>query len=156
MNNGRLWRCGALSAAFIAMLSGAAPAAPSRPAHAAAVPSAGNTAPRDVQDLARSILSHLPAASGGACAQPTLENLREAVSAAIDQINPSREVALAALELARNQAAPSATCVLAALDDTSDELDGSGAIIDDAGKTRGFVLYTGPLPATASRVSANP
>jgi hypothetical protein len=77
------------------------------------------------------------------------------VTDAIDKINPSREVALAALALARQQAAPSASCVLAALDDTSDELDGSGATVDDVGKTRGFVLYMGPLPASV-RISANP
>jgi hypothetical protein len=92
-------------------------------------------------------------APSGACATPTLDSLREAVSAAIDQTNPSREVALAALALARQQAPASAACVLIALDDTSDELDGSGATVDDAGKVRGFTLYTGPLPTWVRRVS---
>jgi hypothetical protein len=156
MNNGRFCRRGAVSVALVVMLGGAALAAPSRAVHGPAGSATDPAPPPAVQELARSILSHLPATSGGACAQPTLDNLRGAVTAAIDQINPSREVALAALDLARKQASPSATCVLAALDDTSDELDGSGATIDDAGKTRGFVLYMGPLPASQSRVSSNP
>jgi hypothetical protein len=156
MNNGRFLRRCALPVALITMLGGGALAATSHPLHGPAGSATDASPSPAVLDLARSILSHLPATSGGACAQPTLDNLRQAVSAAIDQTNPSRELALAALELARKQAAPSATCVLAALDDTSDELDGSGATIDDAGKTRGFVLYMGPLPASVRRVSTNP
>jgi hypothetical protein len=156
MNNGRSWRGGAVTVALVAMLGGAGFAAPSRASHGAPGSAADAPAPPAVQDLARSILSHLPATPGSACAQPTLDTLRAAVTDAIDKINPSREVALAALALARQQAAPSANCVLAALDDTSDELDGSGATIDDVGKTRGFVLYMGPLPASVRLVSTDP
>ena len=146
----------ALSVALLAVSGVAAFAAPSRAARgASAGPTGGSTEPPAVQGLARSILAHLQAAPAGACSPPTLESLRQAATAAIDQTNPSREVALAALTLARQQAPPTDTCVLAALDDTSDELDGSGATIDDAGKTRGFVLYMGPLP-TPARGASNP
>jgi hypothetical protein len=154
MNDKRVWARAILAAASLMAISGAVVAAPSRALHAS-VSAPGET--RAVQDLARSILAGMPAAArSGGCAPPTLDTARAAVSAAIDKVNPSREVALAALTLARTQTPPGAACVLGALDDTSDELDGSGQTIDDAGKTRGFVLYEGPLPATALRRVSNP
>ena len=145
-------------AALLPALAGAAFAAPSRAAHGPAGEAAAASPDRRVvQDLARSILSRLPAtARAGACEPTTLDSLRAAVSAAIDQTNPSRDVALAALALARQQATVGDACVLAALDDTADELDGSGATVDDAGKTRGFVLYMGPLPPSALKRVSNP
>ena len=157
MNNERVWAGVILAAASLAAVSGAALAAPPRASHASALASAASVDPRAVQDLARSILAGMPAAArSGGCAPPTLDTVRAAVSAAIDQVNPSREVALAALALARRQTPASAACALGALDDTSDELDGSGQTIDSAGKTRGFVLYEGPLPPAALKRAANP
>lgn len=85
-----------------------------------------------------------------------MDSLRAAVTAAIDQTNPSRDVALAALALAHQQAPPGDACILVALDDTADELDGSGATVDDAGKVRGFTLYMGPLPPSALKRASNP
>lgn len=154
----RLWRWGALAAALVPVMAGAAFAAPSRPAHAAAGHLVASNDQRGAQDLARSILSRLSATPGrsGPCAAPTLDSLRSAVTAAIDQINPSRDVALAALALARQQATTGDACVLVALDDTADELDGSGVTVDDAGKTRGFTLYMGPLPPSALKRVSNP
>jgi hypothetical protein len=149
----------ALTAAFLSMFAGAALAAPSHAAHGVArgQETASAATPgehRAAQDLARSILSRVPAAAtGGACAAPTLDSLRAAVSAAIAQTDPPRDVALAAVALARQQTPPAEACVLAALDDTADELDGSGATVDDVGKVRGFTLYMGPLPSSVGRVS---
>lgn len=159
MKNARAWVRAALgAAATVPFLAGAAHAAPSHPAHVAAHASVGD-APAGAQDLARSILARLPTnaqPTAGACAPPTLDSLRAAVTAAIDQTNPSRETALAALALARQQAPPNAACVMVALDDTADELDGSGVTVDDAGKVRGFTLYMGPLPPAVLRTASNP
>jgi hypothetical protein len=160
MNHDRMTGCRALAGGVIAVAAllwipvAAAFAAPSAPAHAASA-AADSADHRVVQDLARSILSQLPAsvARHGGCEPQTLDPLRAAVSEAIAKTDPSRDVALAALALARQQASPTDACVLVALDDTADELDGSGATVDDAGKVRGFVLYTGPLPPFITRVS---
>jgi len=155
MKNDGAWGCAVLAAALLTVLAGPALAAPSRSTHTPArgVPAADER--RAVQDLARLILSRLPAAPAraGPCEPTTLDPLRAAVTAAIDQSNPSRDEALAALALARSQAPPGAACTLVALDDTTDELDGSGVTVDDAGKVRGFTLYMGPLPASVRRVS---
>jgi hypothetical protein len=156
MKNERAWGCGALAAAFLSAQSGTAlPASTHAPAGAG---TAASDERRVEQDLARSILSRLPTtpARGDACEPQTLDSLRAAVTAAIDQANPSRDVALAALALAHQQVLPGAACILVALDDTADELDGSGATVDDVGKVRGFVLYTGPLPPSALRHVSNP
>jgi len=155
MKNERAWGCGALAVVFLSAQSGSALPAPSTHAPAGGVASDER---RVEQDLAQSILSRLPAtpARGGACEPQALDSLRAAVTAAIDQTNPSRDVALAALALAHQQAPPGDACTLVALDDTADELDGSGATVDDAGKVRGFVLYTGPLPPSALKRVSNP
>jgi len=156
MNDRRLWKRAAFAAVLFPLLAGVAVAAPSRPAHGAAVAAAVDQ--RAVQALARSILSRLPAtpARAGPCESATLDSLRAAVTAAIDQSNPSRDVALAAIAVAHQQASPGNACILVALDDTADELDGSGVTVDDAGKVRGFVLYMGPLPPSALRRVSNP
>jgi hypothetical protein len=159
MNNRRAWAGGALAGALVLpVLAGATHAEPSRPPAVQTPPDAPALTPEQrlaVQALAHSILARMPAGAGqgGTCAPPTLDSLRAAVADAIGQTDPSREVALAALALAHQQAPPSASCVLAALDDTADELDGSGATVDDAGKVRGFTLYMGPLPPYVHRVS---
>jgi len=158
MKKERAWGCSALAAGLLPVLAGAALAAPPRSAHAPPDAAAASADRRIEQDLARSILSRLPASPthSGACEPQTLDSLRAAVTAAIDQTNPSRDAALAALALARQQAAPGDACVLVALDDTADELDGSGATVDDAGKVRGFTLYIGPLPPSALKRVSNP
>ena len=104
---------------------------------------------RLAQDLAKSITAKLPppAKPAGPCDQKAVSAMRGAVESVIADAKPmpSREIAVAAIQLARDQSPATDTCRLAALDDSSTELSGDGEMVAD-NDVRGFTLVSGVIP----------
>jgi hypothetical protein len=150
MNIRRVWVRGLLVTVAVLLAQGLTDLAYAAPSTAAIAKEASPTPQdrRQAQDLARSILARLTAAPrpSPGCDPATLDSLRGAASAALDAAAPTRDVALDAVNLARDQAPVTDACLRVALEDTAAELDGAGLTVDDASAVRGFMLYTGPVP----------
>ena len=139
----------ALSAVFLAPAVAAGAGVGAKPPGAlAAAPDSPER--RLAQDLAKSIAAKLPAPvkPAGPCDQKAVSAMRGTVESVIADAKPmpSREIAVAAIQLARDQSPATDTCRLAALDDSSTELSGDGEMVAD-NDVRGFTLVSGAIPA---------